>query len=146
MVLGMALDLLILDDVPGIGEGLKQKAERGYGLTTRVFTSGIAAFEYLRNLPDDKLPLAYILDMRITTDNPNNEQRELDAPEEIFNYLLTKGKTTFFIYYTGHEGDHDKGVIERTRARMILKPGIEEVEKFLEEVAQAKRGDAEYKL
>lgn len=140
------LDLLILDDDPDIGRGLQQKAVNEYSLTTKVFTSGIAAFEYLKSLLDDELPLAYLLDMRIHTDILEDYAREMEAPEEMFNYLNERGKTTFFAYHTGHDGDHDKEVIARTGARMILKPHIEKVKKFLAEIAKAKQGNTEYEL
>jgi len=85
------------------------------GVSSVSFQSGVRALEYLRTCSE--LPLAYFVDMRI----PGSKE-ELNSPEEVFNYLKTKGKIDYFNFMTGHISEHDEGVQERTGARILLKP------------------------
>jgi hypothetical protein len=69
-------------------------------------------------------PKNYLVDMRIIND--------LDGPENLYFYLKENGKLTNFYFMTGHLSKHDLEVIERTGAKVILKPfGIEQIKEIV---------------
>ncbi len=122
-------DLLIVDDDSLFISNLEDRASN-LGLEVVSKTSGHRGFYYLHECAPRELPRAYLVDMRLPG--------ELAKSEEIFYYLREMGQIDYFRFMTGNLSDHDAGVIERTRAKSIIKGDHKAFQEFFEELKRTK--------
>lgn len=127
------IDLLLVEDQPDEREMMERKVER-YGLSVIAFDSGLKALEYLKELHENDLPRAYLVDMRT---GGSDETEELASPLEIFKFLKEKNSTDNFRFHTGHFSEHDKEVQGLTDAKVILKAD-DDLDIFLKELKKSK--------
>jgi len=107
------LDLLVVEDNPVYKMMLWSFMDDFPNLSARMFESGLEALDYLEDIPSDKLPKAYFVDMRIPS--------ELDVSERIHDYLKERGKLSHFYFVTANLSEHDREVVQRTGAKVFLK-------------------------
>lgn len=117
------LELIIIEDDECLNEAMSAKAENAK-LNYESFTSGVMAFDYLKRLSPNELPLNYLCDMKLLV-HGQYIKNELKAPEEIFWYVKDYGsddRLKKFYFMTGNLSEYDLAVQERTKAKVLMKP------------------------
>lgn len=105
------VDLVVVDDDISILKPIARFCEKK-NVNCKTFSSTKPLMGYLERIGG--IPKSYWVDMRIVGD--------LEGPERLYRFLESSGKLTNFTFMTGHLSDHDKGVIQRTGGRYVLKP------------------------
>lgn len=137
----MTIDLVVVDDMLDWATTVSNHAQ-SFGLTSIFFTSGVEALEYLRSLNPDKLPKAYLCDMKLVDVwNLKNItptlRAELEAPQQIHDYLKEYDRAENFRFMTGGMSPHDMEVQRKTGVEVYLKGRyVEEIEPFIKQLSE----------
>lgn len=120
------VDLFILDNELMITKHLNLYAQ-AHNLDTIVFNSGVAGLRYLQSCPEEKLPKAYLVDMRIPGKN-----EESKSSVDIYNFLKQKNKDNHFYFMINYISEQVQEVLTQTNAKMVIKIKPEELFNIIE--------------
>lgn len=113
----MKKDIFVVDDDPDylftIGDSID---EEELGFNPVSFEKPSTAILELKKRELTEFPLAYLVDMRIPP--------ELEGSEKFYYYLLSKGQIENFYFMTSALSAHDRQVVKRTGAEVILKEDL----------------------
>lgn len=120
----MNKDIIIFDDDAGFAFLLSDETEE-FGLNPISFTKSSETLKYITGRKE--APLGYLIDMKPYPESEANflsspeKFPELPIPEEIFNYVKSRGWTSNFYFMSAHRSPHDDEVLERTGAGFLFK-------------------------